>query len=87
MQIATVDHERRVAEALLETGERGPSELLVVGVTTNRVAFEANGSLLEFLEDTEAIKDAAEVGSDLQRKGRTGGSARSASSAPRSLIL
>lgn len=43
VQVTTVDHESREAEALLEGSERSATELLVVGIATNRVALEANG--------------------------------------------
>jgi len=43
VQVTTVDHEGREAEALLQGSERSAPELLVVGVTTNRVTLETNG--------------------------------------------
>lgn len=73
MKVAAVDDEGGEPEALLERGERGGPELLVVGVAADAVALEADGLLLELVQNTERGERAAEVGRNLDPATRARG--------------
>lgn len=65
VQVRPVNDESRVAVLLLEVGERGRVELLVVDVAADARLLESDGIALQSLQDAKVGKDAAEVGRDL----------------------